>query len=319
MRKAAALTRHHAAVLGAVTYAANNYSVTNVAPSGAVVTTVKRDSVGPATPARKGQRRQGARTAGAATSRAPQDFMTAEPSPQVTSGASARQRGTQRSPSTAAVAAAVARRVRVDADQRCLHQHLRDLRLRPRSASPCRRAVARRLGEAAAASVGGACEPSLTTVPHAQPLEEYIQEVPTAALFSGAGGFASCFGGGGGVAGGRGGGGGSPPSRADGGGVTASRACAAAPARAPLRFSSSAPAPRAAALRHASPEASTRDPPTGVGSSVDWAGRSPSVRSARSAVASVSGFAGTLPWGGCLLYTSPSPRDQRGSRMPSSA
>ena len=25
------------------------------------------------------------------------------------------------------------------------------------------------------------------------------------------------------------------------------------------------------------------------------------------------------PFGGCLLYTSPSPRDQRGSRMPSSA
>ena len=24
-------------------------------------------------------------------------------------------------------------------------------------------------------------------------------------------------------------------------------------------------------------------------------------------------------WGNCLLYTSPSPRDQRGSRMPSSA
>ena len=27
----------------------------------------------------------------------------------------------------------------------------------------------------------------------------------------------------------------------------------------------------------------------------------------------------TLPHGTCLLYTSPSPRDQRGSRMPSSA
>ena len=26
-----------------------------------------------------------------------------------------------------------------------------------------------------------------------------------------------------------------------------------------------------------------------------------------------------LPWDPCLLYTSPSPRDQRGSRMPSSA
>ena len=26
-----------------------------------------------------------------------------------------------------------------------------------------------------------------------------------------------------------------------------------------------------------------------------------------------------MPPGGCLLYTSPSPRDQRGSRMPSSA
>ena len=26
-----------------------------------------------------------------------------------------------------------------------------------------------------------------------------------------------------------------------------------------------------------------------------------------------------LEWNGCLLYTSPSPRDQRGSRMPSSA
>ena len=27
----------------------------------------------------------------------------------------------------------------------------------------------------------------------------------------------------------------------------------------------------------------------------------------------------TKEWWGCLLYTSPSPRDQRGSRMPSSA
>ena len=27
----------------------------------------------------------------------------------------------------------------------------------------------------------------------------------------------------------------------------------------------------------------------------------------------------TCPYHGCLLYTSPSPRDQRGSRMPSSA
>ena len=26
-----------------------------------------------------------------------------------------------------------------------------------------------------------------------------------------------------------------------------------------------------------------------------------------------------IPYGDCLLYTSPSPRDQRGSRMPSSA
>ena len=28
---------------------------------------------------------------------------------------------------------------------------------------------------------------------------------------------------------------------------------------------------------------------------------------------------GPEPWKACLLYTSPSPRDQRGSRMPSSA
>ena len=33
-------------------------------------------------------------------------------------------------------------------------------------------------------------------------------------------------------------------------------------------------------------------------------------------IAAVSGYA---LGGGCLLYTSPSPRDQRGSRMPSSA
>ena len=31
------------------------------------------------------------------------------------------------------------------------------------------------------------------------------------------------------------------------------------------------------------------------------------------------GFPGVLPVLNCLLYTSPSPRDQRGSRMPSSA
>ena len=33
----------------------------------------------------------------------------------------------------------------------------------------------------------------------------------------------------------------------------------------------------------------------------------------------LSGYLAYATWGTCLLYTSPSPRDQRGSRMPSSA
>ena len=36
-------------------------------------------------------------------------------------------------------------------------------------------------------------------------------------------------------------------------------------------------------------------------------------------LASKRSAGGTITYKGCLLYTSPSPRDQRGSRMPSSA
>ena len=117
------------------------------------------------------------------------------------------------------------------------------------------------------------------------------------------------------------------------------RCAAFAPARSPLALSTRRTAPKAGPFDDPDAYVAPSPPPKGrLGSSVDQDGKSniwavePKMAVDQDAGASGGGLiaigAGAVLALGliagaflfiCLLYTSPSPRDQRGSRMPSSA